>query len=187
MQRATRKTILPDSNGRTSISCAPSHAHETSDASITRSPVRPAVWISMRNERSGGPGLYRTLNSGLLWERHGTGLPSGNGYSVLISPANPTVLYACMGTQNVMRSTDSGDTWTSRSSGLPAGRRLLNGKLPGIHNRIEVNQEPVPVSVELYGISKLGVDNFRISYCGRRMSAYAVQPRDIPFLEINGI
>ncbi|HEX7879943.1 MAG TPA: hypothetical protein VF720_11070, partial [Candidatus Eisenbacteria bacterium] len=74
---------------------------------------------------SPGYGIYRTFNGGANWTKLGGGLPAvwGGKAQIVVSPTFTNVVYASIGGMgasvvgtNVMRSFDSGTTWTTMSS-----------------------------------------------------------------------
>ena len=66
-------------------------------------------------------GVWKSVDGGSSWNP--TGLSNGFADSLAIDPATPGTLYAgtCLdASTNILRSTDSGATWTTRGVGLPA-------------------------------------------------------------------
>jgi photosystem II stability/assembly factor-like uncharacterized protein len=69
-------------------------------------------------------GIHKTTNSGLSWTLvHSIG---GNYHDIEFKPGDPTIMYACAGTE-FFRSTDTGANWTEITSGVPttAGRMAI--------------------------------------------------------------
>ncbi|MEN9638974.1 MAG: hypothetical protein RLZZ262_842, partial [Bacteroidota bacterium] len=58
-------------------------------------------------------GIWRTTNGGTNWTQEAT----GDIKDLIFKPGDPSTVYAC--TDQFMRSTDTGDTWTTITTGLP--------------------------------------------------------------------
>jgi len=73
-------------------------------------------------------GIHKTTNSGSSWTIvHSAG---GNYHDIEFKPGDPTIMYACAGTE-FFRSTDSGDNWTEITSGVPtSATRMAIGVSP---------------------------------------------------------
>ncbi len=73
-------------------------------------------------------GIHKTTNSGTTWTTvHSIG---GNYHDIEFKPGDPTIVYACAGTE-FFRSTDTGETWTEITSGVPTtATRMAIGVSP---------------------------------------------------------
>lgn len=62
-----------------------------------------------------GTGIYKTTNGGTTWTQ-----PHASSHKDMeFKPGDPTVVYASTGGGTIRRSTNTGDTWTNLSGGLP--------------------------------------------------------------------
>ncbi|MCX6304062.1 MAG: hypothetical protein NT040_03750 [Bacteroidetes bacterium] len=72
-------------------------------------------------------GIYKTVNGGQSWTQVKTSVAIQD---IEFKPGDPTIMYASGGTQ-FFRSTSTGDTWTTISSGVPGGaNRMAIGVTP---------------------------------------------------------
>lgn len=62
-------------------------------------------------------GVFKSTNGGLSWNAVNNGLTNLDVKSLLISPANPSTIYAANG-DGVFRSTDGGSNWSALNNGL---------------------------------------------------------------------
>jgi photosystem II stability/assembly factor-like uncharacterized protein len=85
--------------------------------SVAVSPTDPTrVYAAI----SGYAGVFRSTDRGSSWLPANTGItPSSDVETIAVSPTDPHVAYAGTANGEVFQTIDGGDTWASRSNGLP--------------------------------------------------------------------
>ncbi len=77
--------------------------------------------------------VQRSADGGKTWSASGTGLPTGQVFSVAFDSGTPTTAYAGTNGRGTFRSTDSGHTWTALPIGAPSAAQVLQAdpSVPG--------------------------------------------------------
>lgn len=75
-------------------------------------PLDPEVILTATNF-----GIFKTINGGKDW----TETYNGRYTDLEVNPANPSIWFACGWERGILRSTDSGETWSLVTNGLPTG------------------------------------------------------------------
>jgi hypothetical protein len=93
------------------------------DRNVSAIAKRGATIVVGADGASLGPGLYRSIDTGVTWTLlSGTaGLSAGAVFDIAGDPLVPTRLYASVAGVGIFRSNDTGATWTNVSQNDPAG------------------------------------------------------------------
>ncbi len=86
-----------------------------------------------------GGGLYKSTNGGEDWQY--SGLPVGNNINVLISHQNISTIYATVYDVGFYISTDDGETWEKRNTGLTSNKFTQIKANPKITGQIFIGTE----------------------------------------------
>jgi len=95
-------------------------------------------------------GIYKTTNGGTSWTNP---ISFGIIWDIQFKPGDPTIMYATRGTGQFWRSTNSGDTWTQVTSGVPNNAsRMEIGVTPVLGNRVYLLAGPAVDSGIFVGV-----------------------------------
>lgn len=87
-------------------------------SAVALNPMTPTtIYVGLR---SGGPGVFKSTDSGASWAASNTGMRATGVPAVLIDPSTPSVLYVATRGDGVHRSHDDGATWTPLKAGSGA-------------------------------------------------------------------
>lgn len=74
-------------------------------------------------------GVFKTINGGQSWMLEENGITDAKIYSMAIDPVSTNYLYLATVNQGVMKSANSGASWSAAGSGLPSTYALLVDRL----------------------------------------------------------
>jgi len=121
-------------------------------------------------------GLYRSRDGGIVWEM--TGLPNNvHVLSVVVDPLNSANLFVG-GSNDLLRSTNSGESWTAASLGQNVSSLAIDSKNPQNMYAL-VNGKP-------YRSIDSGATWASLNYPGRNAVSLAIKPDDGSVLYVSG-
>jgi uncharacterized repeat protein (TIGR01451 family) len=126
---------------------------------------------------SGGSGVYKSTDGGLLFDTKGSGLIIPLVNSLAINPTTPTTVFA--GTQlGIFRSTDGGDSWTEVRGGITGSSLNINKVIID-----PSNPQIIYVATTTRGVLKStdGGTNWTLVNNGFNTSGSSVQVRALAF------
>jgi hypothetical protein len=99
-------------------------------------------------------GIYKTTNGGTSWTNP---ISTGTIWDIEFKPGDPTIMYATRrlgsGAGQFWRSTDSGDTWTQITSGVPTNAtRMEIGVTPANSSRVYLLAGPATANGVFVGV-----------------------------------
>lgn len=89
-------------------------------SSIVIHPTTPNTMYIATGDRDGGDvpgyGVWRSLDGGLSWASHNTGMGNRTINELLMDPANPNNMVAASSNGRIYKTTDGGSNWSASSS-----------------------------------------------------------------------
>lgn len=93
-------------------------------SSIVVHPTNPNIIYIGTGDRDSydapGYGVWRSLDGGLTWAAHNSGMGNRTVNEILMHPSNPDIMVAATTSSRIYRTIDGGTTWTSTTLGATA-------------------------------------------------------------------
>lgn len=115
---ATTASLRSVNGGQTWVTTSTTHFSSAKIKYFVQAPLNQNVFYAATDSE-----LFYSTDAGVTWDTASKPGSTGNFTRLAVDPVDANVVYAAFGgydNQRVFRSTDYGNTWSSRSLGLPA-------------------------------------------------------------------